>query len=163
MPLKWTEPHFPNQKKVFYSIHRCFVWNPKIHSLLYQILVEHLLHVRGQLECSGRKVLDDPSFDAVVWSLGRAWLSETPRNAAHQPSLSFTSSWGLLRLMSTELMMPSNHLILCCPLLLLLRKQDSYFSVKMFTVSLRTNKWKLFSLKLMFSLSVENTLFGLNS
>ena len=38
---------------------------------------------------------------------------------SHQASLSITNSWNLLKLMSTELMMPSNHLILCCPLLLL--------------------------------------------
>ena len=39
--------------------------------------------------------------------------------AAHQASLSITNSWSLLRLMSIESVMPSNHLILCCPLLLL--------------------------------------------
>ena len=39
--------------------------------------------------------------------------------SAHLASLSFTSSWSLLRLMSTESMMPPNHLILCYPLLLL--------------------------------------------
>ena len=38
---------------------------------------------------------------------------------AHQASLSFTISWSLLKLMSIESVMPSNHLILCCPLLLL--------------------------------------------
>ena len=38
--------------------------------------------------------------------------------AAHQPSLSITNSRSLLKLMSIELVMPSNHLILCCPLLL---------------------------------------------
>ena len=43
----------------------------------------------------------------------------TPRTAAHQASLSFTTSWNLLKLMSIESAMPSNHLILCCPLLLL--------------------------------------------
>ena len=43
----------------------------------------------------------------------------TPRTAARQASLSITNSWSLLRLMSIELVMPSNHLILCCPLLLL--------------------------------------------
>ena len=43
----------------------------------------------------------------------------TPWTAAHQASLSFTISWSLLKLMSIELAMPSNHLILCCPLLLL--------------------------------------------
>ena len=42
-----------------------------------------------------------------------------PWTAAHQASLSFTISWSLLKLMSIELVMPTNHLILCCPHLLL--------------------------------------------
>ena len=45
--------------------------------------------------------------------------SATPWTAAWQASLSITSSWSLLKLMSIELVMPSNHLILCHPLLLL--------------------------------------------
>ena len=45
--------------------------------------------------------------------------SETPWAAACQASLSITNSQSLLKLMSTESMLPSNHLILCCPLLLL--------------------------------------------
>ena len=47
------------------------------------------------------------------------WLFATPRTAAHQAFLSFTISRGLLKLMSIESVMPSNHLILCCLLLLL--------------------------------------------
>ena len=43
----------------------------------------------------------------------------TPRTATCQASLSFTIFWGLLKLISIESVMPSNHLILCCPLLLL--------------------------------------------
>ena len=43
----------------------------------------------------------------------------TPWTAAGQASLSITNSWSLLKLMSIESVMPSNHLILCCPLLLL--------------------------------------------
>ena len=42
----------------------------------------------------------------------------TPWTAAHQASLSITNSWSLFKLMSTESVMPSNHLILCHPLLL---------------------------------------------
>ena len=53
-----------------------------------------------------------------VQSLSRVWLFATPWTAAHQASLSITNSWSLLKLVSTELVMPSNHLILCCPLLL---------------------------------------------
>ena len=43
----------------------------------------------------------------------------TPWTAARQASLSITNSWSLPKLMSIELAMPSSHLILCCPLLLL--------------------------------------------
>ena len=46
-------------------------------------------------------------------------LFVTPWAEAHQAFLSFTISWSFLKLMSTELIMPSNHLILCHPLLLL--------------------------------------------
>ena len=46
-------------------------------------------------------------------------LFVTPYTAAHQPSWSITNSWSLLKPTSFESVMPSNHLILCCPLLLL--------------------------------------------
>ena len=54
-----------------------------------------------------------------VQSLCHVWLFETPWTAAHQVSLSITSSRSLLKLMSIESMMPSNHLNLYWPLLLL--------------------------------------------
>ena len=54
-----------------------------------------------------------------VQSLSHVWLFATPWTAAHQASLSITNSWSLLKLMSIELVMPSNHLVPCCPLLLL--------------------------------------------
>ena len=64
------------------------------------------------------------SFNVVqfssVQSLSCVWLFATPWILAHQASLSITNSWSLLRFMSIKLMMPSNHLIICCPLLLLL-------------------------------------------
>ena len=49
----------------------------------------------------------------------RVRLFATPWTAAHQDSLSITNSWSLLKLMYIESVMPSNHLILCCPLFLL--------------------------------------------
>ena len=52
-------------------------------------------------------------------SLSCVWLLKTPWTAACQASLSITNSQSLLRLMSIELVMPSNHLILYHPLLLL--------------------------------------------
>ena len=52
-----------------------------------------------------------------VQSLSRVQLFATPWTAAHQASLSITNSRNLLKPMSVELVMPSNHLILCHPLL----------------------------------------------
>ena len=53
-----------------------------------------------------------------VQSLSHVWLFETPGTAACQASPSITNSQSLLKLMSIESVMPSNHLILCHPLLL---------------------------------------------
>ena len=54
-----------------------------------------------------------------VQLLSRVSLFVTPWTTAHQASLSITNSWSLLKLMSIESVMPSNHLFLCCPLFLL--------------------------------------------
>ena len=69
--------------------------------------------------------MDSPCFQSVLYilfvqSLSRVRLFATPWTAACQPSLSFTVSWSLFKLMSIESMMPSKHFILCCPLFLLL-------------------------------------------
>ena len=55
----------------------------------------------------------------VVQSLNHIWLFAVPWTTAHQASLSFTISQSLLKFMSSELVMLSNYLILCHPLLLL--------------------------------------------
>ena len=69
---------------------------------------------------------------AVVQSLSHVQLFETPWTAALQAFLSFTVSQNLLKLMSIELMMPSNHLIFCHPLLLLL---SIFPNIRVFSVS----------------------------
>ena len=55
----------------------------------------------------------------VVQSLSCVQLFATPWTAAHQVSWSFTVSWSWLKLVSIESVMPSNHPVLCHPLLLL--------------------------------------------
>ena len=55
---------------------------------------------------------------SLVQLLSHVRVLATPWTAAHQASLSITNSWSLLKLMSIELVMPSNCLILCFPLLL---------------------------------------------
>ena len=62
-----------------------------------------------------RCVLDD----VIVQSFSHVQIFAIPWTTACQASLSFTISWCLFRLMSVELMMPSNHLLFCSPLLLL--------------------------------------------
>ena len=65
-----------------------------------------------------RKNNTDLILSGSVQSLSHIWLFDTPWTAAYQASLSITNSGRLLKLMSIESVMPSNHLILCCPLLL---------------------------------------------
>ena len=83
----------------------------------------------------------------VVQLLSHIHLFATPWTAAHQASLSFTISQGLLKLMSIELMMPSNHLVLCCPLLLL---PSVFPSIRVFSKELvlriRCSKYWSFSI-----------------
>ena len=77
-----------------------------------------------------KKQLGKRAVIAVVQLLCHVQLFVTPWAAAHQASLSFTVSWSLLKLMSIKSMMPSNHLILWCPLLLLL---SIFPSIKVFS------------------------------
>ena len=67
----------------------------------------------------GSVVKNLPASAAGVQLLSRVELFVTPWTAARHASLSFTISWSLLKVMSIESVRPSNHLILCCPLLLL--------------------------------------------
>ena len=64
------------------------------------------------------KTLNKLSISSVQL-LSRVWLFATPWTAVRQASLSIANYQSLLKLMSTESVMPSNHLILCCLLLLL--------------------------------------------
>ena len=84
----------------------------------------------------------------------------TPWTAAYQASLSITNSWSLLKLMSVELVMPSNHLILCHPLLLLpsIFPRIGFFS-KESVIPIRWPKYWTFS----FSISPSNEYSGLIS
>ena len=96
----------------------------------------------------------------VVQSFSRVRLFATPWSAARQASLSFTISWSLLKLMSIELVLPSNHLVLSCPLLLLL---SIYPSIRVFSnESSRRMRWpKIWSFS--FSISPSNEHPGLIS
>ena len=92
--------------------------------------------------------------------LSHVQLFVTPWTAAHQASLSITNAWSLLKLMSIESVMPSNHLILCCPLLLL---PSIFPSIRVFSsesvLHIRWPKYWSFS----FSISPSNENSGLIS
>ena len=99
-----------------------------------------------------------PRSSLVVQSLSCLTLCD-PMDAACQASLSFTNYWSLLRLMSIESVMPSNHLILCRPLLL----PSIFPSIRVFSnesvLHIRWPKYWSFS----FSISPPNKYSGLIS
>ena len=76
----------------------------------------------------------------LVQSFGHVWLFATPWTAAQQTSLSITNSWSLLKPMSIESVMPSNHLILCCRLLL---PPSIFPSIRVFSNESAVYKWWL--------------------
>ena len=85
----------------------------------------------------------------VVHLLSAVWLFASPWIAASQALLSFVISWSLLKFMPTESVMLSNHLILCCPLLLL---PSVFPSISVFsnesTFHIRWTKYWSFSLSI---------------
>ena len=89
---------------------------------------------------------------------GQTHVFATPWSAADQASLSITNSWSLLKLMSIESVMPSNHLILCHALLLL---PSIFPSIRVFScesiLHIRWPKYWSFS----FSISPSNEYLGL--
>ena len=91
----------------------------------------------------------------VVQSLSCIWLFVNPWTAACQASLSFTISQSLLKSMSVELVMSSNHLILCC--LLLLPSTFPIISVFSSELALRIRWWKYwsFSFSIGFSRNIQ--------
>ena len=103
--------------------------------------------------------LEEISQFSSVQSHSHVWLFATPWTAAAQASLSITNSWSLLKLMSIELVMPSNHLILCHPLL----PPSIFPRIRVFSnesvLRIRWPKYWSFS----FSISLSNEYSGLIS
>ena len=89
---------------------------PKYGIQKASILVNTLIYQEGQF--------------SSLQSLSLVCLFATPWTIARQASLSITNSWSLLKLMSIKSLMPSNHLILCCPLLLL---PSIFHSIRVFS------------------------------
>ena len=107
---KWvTTPSWFSGFKTFFSILLCI-----LASSSYSLMPPLGLYLFWPLSCPS---LHEILLFSSVQSLSHVQLLVTPWTAAHQASLSITNSWSPPKLMSIDSMMPSNHLILCRPLL----------------------------------------------
>ena len=87
-----------------------------LNQAIYEILCLTWIFSEFSLNCEGLPQYLCECMPAQLFS--HVWLFATPWTAAHQPSLSITNSQSLVKLISIESVMLSNHLILCYPLLL---------------------------------------------
>ena len=92
-------------------------WWAAVHGVAESHMTERVSHHHSHTSAFFPNLTPD-EFSSVLL-LNRVRLFETPWTAACHSSLSITNFQSLLKLMPIELVMPSNHLILCCPLLLL--------------------------------------------
>ena len=99
--------------KIQWQVFSCDFWPEWFQKII--IIEQGLL---SYLLCDRRKAVTNSCISSVQL-FSRVWLFVIPWITALQASLSITNSWSSLKLMSIESMMPSNCLILCCPLLLL--------------------------------------------
>ena len=119
------------------------------------------MNLSVEMNCLDMNLISKGLFSSVQ-SLSCVRLFVTPWTAARQASLSITNSQSLLKLMSIESVMPSNHLILYCPLLLL---PSIFASIRVFSnESVLHIRWpKYWSFSFSFSISPSNEYSGLIS
>ena len=146
-PPSWTSPSTSHPILPLQVVTEHWIWAP---SIIQQIPTGHLFYIWQCIR----------SVFSSVQSLNRVHLFATPWTAALQASLSITNSWSLLKIMSIKSVMPSNHLILCHPLLLL---PSIFPSIRIFScesvLRIRWPKYWSFS----FSISLSNDYSGLIS
>ena len=143
---RWAPGYFPREMLTQPRLRKTTYWgpaSPPMHELTFpsqvssekELLVENLELFHSQQQCLSFKFqplhhfplmlltlsLEQRHFQNVVvlQSLSQARLFVTPWTAAHQASLPISNSQSLLKLMSIESVMSSNHLVLCCPLFIL--------------------------------------------
>ena len=114
-PVHWPDSALTKTKrKILMDIQsqlKCYLWESSVCMICAKILP-------FVSKSDTRWYLSIYKFSSVQ-SLSRVWLFATPWTAAHQASLSITNSRNPPKPISIVSVMPSNHLILCCPLLLL--------------------------------------------
>ena len=114
-PVLWTEVHLPGVTAWTGRYFTMVTWDA---SRIISIYCHISMHWLCTFLCSIilKSVWTLPTFTDVVYSLSKVWLFVTPWIAARQASLSLTVSWNLLKLMSFESVVQSNHLMFCCHL-----------------------------------------------
>ena len=159
MPLLHRGLDYPSQSHItHHPIYHCI----KIHVI--SVVFKKYIHLSCQPVSSEKSrtffLGHQCSSVSSVQSLSRVRLFATPWIAAHQASLSITNSRSLLKFMSITLVMPSNHLILCQPLLLWL---SIFPSIRVFSngsaLRIRWPEYWSFS----FSINPSNEYLGLIS
>ena len=134
------------------------------HNTIYYIMVLNKYLSHWSIFTAQIRPLNSGPVYTRVFSSGQllslVWLFVIPWTAACQASLSFTISRSLLKLMSIESVMPSSHLVLCCPLLLL---PSIFPGIKVFSneLDLHIKQPKYWSFS--FSISLSNEYSGLIS
>ena len=155
------DPYLPDQSRVYKMPHK-FNLHHQI-TLLVVLFLAGLVTVSGWFKESSDKIGNQMLLIRIcirsVQSHSCVWLFATPWTSERQASLSIANSQSLLKLMSIELVMPSNHLILCRPLLLL----SIFPSIRVFSnesvLCIRWPKYCSFN----FSISPSNEYSGLTS
>ena len=150
------------QTYVYFLLIHVVVWQ-KPTQLCKVIILQLKINLKiHQEDIKIKATVNISSFNqfSSVQLLSHVQLFETPWTAARQASLSITNSWTLLKLMSIKLVMPSNYLILCRPLLFL---PSIFLSIRVFSnesvLHIRWSKYWSFR----FSISPSNEYSGLIS
>ena len=114
--MKWGFLSFKNLSKAEYRVNSCPGLELMLYTLHQMLLLEWIsLGIQGRFVEVCRQI----QLVQLVQSLSRVWLFATPWIATRQASLSITNSRSSLKLICIQSVMPSSHLILCRPLLLL--------------------------------------------
>ena len=118
--ISWSLLKLMSIELVMPSLCRPLLLRPSVFPSIRVFSSESGLHIRWPNYWSfSIRPSNEYSGCAYISSVQFSCSGVTPWNAENKASLSITNSWSLLRLMSIESVIPSNHLILCCPLLLL--------------------------------------------
>ena len=122
----------------------------ELYIYIYPHLKKILFPYKQCSMCSIEVLISYPFYRLVQFSslqlLSRVQLFAIPWTTARQASLSITNSWSSPNLMSLESVMPSNHLILCCPLLL---PPSTFPNIRIFSnKSVLHIRWKVLQFQL---------------